>query len=105
MAATQTDRRPVATDRQAIDLALRELIADLVDHRNPGGASAFIEGPPGIGKSHLIGHILEAAVEKRSRDRLTVLRAARIIVVAMFRSPPSNSSPGPPRTGPTPPTS
>ena len=75
MAATGRDRLPVATDRQAVEDSLRELISAVSQRRNPGGASAFVDGPPGIGKSFLIREILNSAGSEPGSG-LTVLRAA-----------------------------
>ena len=76
MAATGMDRLPVATDRQAVEDSLRELISGVSQRRNPGGASAFVDGPPGIGKSFLIREILGSAGDGGPVGGLTVLRAA-----------------------------
>jgi DNA-binding CsgD family transcriptional regulator len=75
MAATEKDRRPAATDRQAVEDSLRELISGVSGRRKSGGASAFIDGPPGIGKSFLIRDILKTA-DDDAGGGLTVLRAA-----------------------------
>ena len=61
MAATGTDHPPAATDRQAVEDSLRELISGVGARRKSGGASAFVDGPPGIGKSFLIRDILNSA--------------------------------------------
>src|SRR6478735_7937928 len=74
MTATHIDRPPATADRRSVEEALRDLISGVVESRNPGGASAFVEGPAGIGKSFLIGEILDAVPGVAAGVR--VLRAA-----------------------------
>ena len=51
----------VALHLRTVEDSLRELISGVSQQRNPGGASAFVDSPAGIGKSFLIREILGSA--------------------------------------------
>ncbi|GAB2670822.1 LuxR family transcriptional regulator [Gordonia jinhuaensis] len=64
----------VASRAEVEGLLRRELIGGLVDGERRGG-SLYVGGPPGIGKTHVIGSILDQ-LEASSGDDVVVLRAS-----------------------------